>query len=143
MKRIIKFRAGYSSQIFVYDSANIEDMCSLDYSEIAYSQGYAMANGVIAFFTVTEDGLADFSIWVGKPALLTEYAKTAKARLVLTSGELCIQEPEEPPVVLSVLPGEYDVVFAQKKTDAEDFLEIDIFLDRPDGALSCSPFSGR
>jgi hypothetical protein len=46
------------------------------------------------------------------------------------TGELCIHDPEDPPLILSVPPGEYKLIFAQRKTDAEDFLEIDVFLIR-------------
>jgi hypothetical protein len=134
MRRLLKFRAGYGSQVLVFDATKVEARCSLDYSDHAYSQGYAAIDGAIAFFTITEYGLADFSIWEGSPAATAKYSKKVEARLVLTSGQLCVQQPEEPPVILAVAPGEYDVVFAQtQEDDVEDFLEIDVFLDRNEG----------
>jgi hypothetical protein len=77
-----------------------------------------------------EDGLADLSVWFGKPASTTDFSKTALAQLSVISGELCISEPENPPLTLTVPPGEYNVLFAQKETDINNFLEINVFLDR-------------
>jgi hypothetical protein len=130
MKRLLKFRATYSGQILVYDSANIEDTITLDYCDAAYRRGYAITTGALAFFPIVQDGLADLSVWSGRPESTKEYDTLAEASLSVKTGELCIHEPEDEPVILAVSPGEYDVVFAQKKTDIEDFLEIDLFLDR-------------
>ncbi len=134
MKRLLKFRASYSSQILLYDSANLGDTITLDYGDVAYKRGYAITTGALAFFPMAEDGLADVSVWSGHPETMKEYDKSTEAPLSLSTGELCIHELEDEPVILSVAPGEYNIVFAQRKTDIEDFLEIDVFLEQSHSA---------
>jgi hypothetical protein len=134
MKRILKFRTSFCSQILVYDSANIEDTITLDYGDAAYQRGYASTTGALAFFPLIEDGLADLSVWSGRPASNKSYDSFVEAPLSLQTGELCIHEPEDEPIILSVPPGDYVVIFAQQRTDTDDFLEIDVFLDYRDFA---------
>lgn len=129
VKRLLKFRTSFSSQILVYDSANVEDTITLDYGEEAYERGYATATGALAFFPLIQDALADLSVWSGPPAIVSRYDRLVEASLTLRTGELCVHEPEEVPVILSVQPGDYRVTFAQQGTDSEEFLEIDLFLD--------------
>jgi hypothetical protein len=116
------------SQIALYEEANLEDTIEFDYGDTAYSRGYATAKGGIVFFPIIENGYADITVWQGRPQATEGFDKVVEGPLPLTNGELCIHEPQESQLTLSVSPGKYNVIFAQTYTDAEDSLEIDVFL---------------
>ena len=143
MRRIVRFRAGFTTQIMVYDEHKIADTITLDFGDAAYVRGYARTNGALSFFPIIEDCLADFTVWHGSPDLDTKYARKVEGTLILTSGELCIHDPEDPPFILSLSPGSYIVSFTQTITDIEDFLEIDVFLQRKDVDVASSSKSAE
>jgi hypothetical protein len=121
MRRLLKFRAGVGSQVLVYENGNIEHTIDLDYGPAAYQRGYAIGNCCLAFFPIAEDCIADIAIWEGRPGISATFEGVTQGRLFLSKGELCIHEPEAPPLILSVPPGDYSVVFAQTRSDVEDF----------------------
>lgn len=129
MKRLLKFRAGYGSQVLIYDPAKIEELISFSFTEDTYSLGFAAVDGGITFFLDADDGLADFSIYEGGPDSIESYDKTIEGQVLFATGEVCIADPGEPGLILSIPPGEYKITFAYKKTDVESFLEIDVFLE--------------
>ena len=130
MKRVLKFRTYYVSQILLYDEFNLEDTITLDYGDIAYSRGYAEAKGALAFFPILEEGLADISIWEGRPDGISKSDRRVEASIFLQTGVISIHDPEENRVELSMPPGQYLVTIIQQKTNVDGFLIIDIFLDR-------------
>src|SRR6516164_9746691 len=126
MKRLVRFRTDFESQIIFRDSENTDWM--LTYDEGAYARGYACVTDMIAFFPIIKDGLCDITVWFGQPAPTAAFKKMAKARLSVPSGELHIHEPENPPLILWIAKGDYDVIFAQNETENDRFIEIDVFL---------------
>jgi hypothetical protein len=106
------------------------DAFTMDYGDAAFARGYAMSKRTLAFFPTIQDALVDICIWEGRPESTATFDRMAEGPLSLPTGELTIHEPENPPLILWIQPGQYSVIFCQKKTDIEDFLEIDLFLDR-------------
>jgi len=92
-----------------------------------YEAGYCATGKMVAFYTLIREGWACISVWDGHIPKSGSMSKYASTNLPVPTGEICIHQPEDPPVILAVRPGSYIVSMEQKQTD-ETWLDIDIGL---------------
>lgn len=128
MARLLTFRANYGSQILLYDSASIEEAIELDYGDVAYSRGYAVAHGAIAVFPIVEDAYTEVSVWDDGPVHEASFDKLVQVPICLETGELCIADPGDLVEKVSVRRGEYLATIGQNKAYDGTELKIQIFL---------------
>jgi hypothetical protein len=129
---LIQFVLDYSyEQFHIFDLA--EGYTAFKWTEGHLAQGFARDASCIGVTTLTNDGLATVSVQIlGCDQSLERFTRVIAVPFYVTSGQVCIQGPEEAPSarVLELTPGVYWLKIAQLLV-SEDSEEIYLCFLRP------------
>jgi hypothetical protein len=115
-------------QVLAYDQSEAEPGSLWNNQHVA--QGFVRRDRALGIGTLIQHGNATIRVFLGQPASLQNYERAIAIPIVLGSGVLCIEGPEEYPIERSVqVPaGLYRLIAAQSHASDTE-LEIDMFLE--------------
>lgn len=127
------------SQFFVYE--DLVRMPACDWTESHSHQGFARRQGVVAFGTLLEYGIAKVLVHFGHYQSRAGHQRVIAVPFAVSSGRVIVDGPEETETgrrrSFPLEPGNYRLVAAQRVTGDEEEA-IDLFFDRLTKALERS-----